>query len=325
MARKIVCRGCGAEIVVAFLKPGESAHCHTCHTDTEVLESDPVVDVPPDYASRPMAASSPREEAGDSATTHTHPGFSVTRVLNSSFGIYFESFGPIMALALLLSVPLFLLLMITDSPGLPNMSAAPDPGTPDLEDFRVLPAMLYFLLLSLLEYVMTGTVIYGVYQKLRHRSFDTGKSLTVALQRIFPIIAVALITLLATSLATVLLIIPGIMVYCTLFVAVPATVVERTGVFRSLGRSSELTSGHRLSIFGIAVVFGIISVTTNLILGGVANALIGHGSPWPLAVIHVLTSSAVNALGAVVFAVSYYELRRTEEGIGIEDLVEVFD
>jgi hypothetical protein len=48
-----------------------------------------------------------------------------------------------------------------------------------------------------------------------------------------------------------------------LYVAVPAAVVEHTGMSQSLGRSRLLTLDNRLKIFGLVFLIGIISVAIN--------------------------------------------------------------
>jgi len=47
---------------------------------------------------------------------------------------------------------------------------------------------------------------------------------------------------------------PGLIVFTMWFVATPACVVERLGPFRSMGRSRQLTKGHRWKIFGTIVL-----------------------------------------------------------------------
>ena len=53
---------------------------------------------------------------------------------------------------------------------------------------------------------------------------------------------VSFVLLVASSLA---LIVPGLIVYVMLCVALPVCLIERKGVFASIGRSAELTRGHR--------------------------------------------------------------------------------
>lgn len=49
MARRIECSACGAAIYVRHLRHGEEAMCRSCGATTEVPESAPEVEVPPDY------------------------------------------------------------------------------------------------------------------------------------------------------------------------------------------------------------------------------------------------------------------------------------
>ncbi len=326
MARKVICSGCGAELIVAFLDPGESVHCRRCQTDTEVKESDAIVEAPVDALSRPLPATVPDIPDGAEAphATAAWPDFAVGKVLSTSFGIYFQNFGPILILTVLIYLPWYLLFGINFY----NLTVAPrsETGGPPIGYGTIM--FLSSVVSVLLSYVMTGALIYGVFQRLRNRAFNVSRCITVALQRFLPIVGVSLVAGLAAGLAALLLIIPGLVVYCTLWVAVPATVVERTGVFASLRRSAQLTKGYRFSIFGVMLVYVIVAVFGNYVLNALVGALLGGlgaSSVWLLGAVDALISSAIGALSAVITAVGYYELRTAQEGIGVEQLVEVFD
>ena len=90
----------------------------------------------------------------------------------------------------------------------------------------------------------------------------TGALLTLATARKLKQIGPAFLAGLLTLLGTLACIIPGLILACIFFVAVPATMVERAGPIEALKRSAELTTGHRLPIFGamflVFVVFGVV-------------------------------------------------------------------
>ena len=127
-------------------------------------------------------------------------------------------------------------------------------------------------------------------------------------------------------LGVLLLVVPGVMWYCALYVAVPAVVVE-AGLASSadaLQRSRELTSGSRWAIFVVAALVGVV----NAVAFGVAAVLaaLAQALPHPIA---VLLATAVIALastfGACASAVAYHDLRVAKEGIATADLVKVFE
>ena len=118
----------------------------------------------------------------------------------------------------------------------------------------------------------------------------------------------------------VALVAPGLFLITVWWVAVPATVVERTGVVASLGRSFELTRGHRWQVFGIIMIIYVgQTVLEQLTAGLLASA------PIFSATLSVVITVAFTAYFAVATAVCYHDLRVLKEGVGIDDIAKVFD
>ena len=67
------------------------------------------------------------------------------------------------------------------------------------------------------------------------------------------VVDVAFVTGVMVGIGFVLLVVPGLILACMFFVAVPVAVVERPGVFEALARSGRLTRGHRVPILGVLV------------------------------------------------------------------------
>lgn len=80
-----------------------------------------------------------------------------------------------------------------------------------------------------------------------------------AAYRILPVVATAVSSMLATLLGTLLFVVPGVIVWLTLFAAVPAAVVEHLGPLAALRRSADLTQGSRgqilVATLGVMAVF----------------------------------------------------------------------
>ena len=114
--------------------------------------------------------------------------------------------------------------------------------------------------------------------------------------------------------------IPGLMLYSALWVAVPAAVVERTGVVASMSRSATLTRGYRWRVFGIVLLLGLLNMTAGWIatlpfdLGGTAHS-----------VAEFAVAAVFTAWSAVAAAVAYHDLRLEKEGIGVNEIAAVFD
>jgi hypothetical protein len=185
---------------------------------------------------------------------------------------------------------------------------------------RAAPAIAGVLAL-LGSLIANGAIIYGVVQKLRNQDFSVGRSLQIGLSSMFPILGVSIVFGLAAGIGLVLLVVPGVIVFCMFYVALPACVVERPGVFGSLSRSAFLTKGFRWQIFGIMVVL----VLANLVVEYLAGLLLASAGLYVTVFGPLVLSTVVSAFSAVINGVIYYQLRVAKEGVDIETIARVFD
>ena len=170
--------------------------------------------------------------------------------------------------------------------------------------------------------LIAGAVIFGVVEALRGNKPNFGKCLNVTFSRFAPIFIVSLLFGLGVGLGMVLLIVPGVILYCMWFVAIPATAVERTGISESFSRSAELTRGHRMTIFLAFLVFVGLSI---LVMMVVLMPMVLSGAAAPLVFgLMILVAITVGLWGQVAMGVTYHDLRVAKEGIKTEDLAEVF-
>lgn len=136
-----------------------------------------------------------------------------------------------------------------------------------------------------------------------------GEVLGSVLPRLLPLIALQFVIGIGVGIGLVLLIVPGIILALMWIVAVPAFVVEGRGVFDSLSRSSELTSGNRMRILAIGlivlVVYGLVWVLSALLTA--AAPLLGV---LVMIAIAVLTYPYVS----IITAVLYFRLRELHGG-----------
>ena len=137
-------------------------------------------------------------------------------------------------------------------------------------------------------------------------------------------------------LASLLFVIPGMIVYMMWFVATPVCVVEQLGPFRSMGRSRELTKGHRWKLFGLMLLILIPALIVGAIVGAVMVAATGGF----LAAVATMNTTMATTLGqivnliwsaiwtafyAIVIVVTYHDLRVAKEGIDTDQIAAVFD
>src|SRR6185503_20950599 len=126
------------------------------------------------------------------------------------------------------------------------------------------------------------------------------------------------------AIGMVLLVVPGLILATIWAVAIPSAVVERTGVFASLSRSVDLTRERRWRSFGAILVAGLITIVIAAVIGGLA-VVIGGVQSVSFAVVLWAITAISQAFSACVVATLYYNLRREKEGVGIEQIAQVFD
>ncbi len=121
--------------------------------------------------------------------------------------------------------------------------------------------------------------------------------------------------------------IASVMVFCVFFVSVQACVVERLGPTRGMSRSTILTRGARWQVFAMLMLVWGAGLVVVLVL---QRVVVGdEPATWASARLGILITVATSALfgvfHAVAAAVFYHALRDAKEGVGIDELVRVFD
>lgn len=237
--------------------------------------------------------------------------FTVGQVLSKSFDVFSKNFPFMLMVALLASLPMSLIMMVPESVGL---------------------TLLAQLVNNLMALVVQGVAVYGVFQHLTGRKVSFTESLSVAFGRLFMLVLISLAVGFLTGIGFLLLIVPGVIVYLMLWVAVPVAIVEKGGVGHALERSRDLTTGYRLRILILSLVVGIIYAAVFGIWAALASMLAAAGL-MPGTVSHSLATLPVNlltiglasSLMSVVVTVGYFTLRHDVEGVATEDLAAVFE
>jgi hypothetical protein len=181
---------------------------------------------------------------------------------------------------------------------------------------------LSVVLAIVLNALSQAIILFGAFEDMRGRPVNLMESARVALNRLLPVVGVALLIGLLTGIAAILLVIPAFIVMTMLFVAIPACVVERMGPTRSLRRSAELTKGHRWAIFGLwFLLLLIIGIGGKLVEAG--GSLIG-GFALSL-LLSLIWNALAGAFNAIMVVVAYHDLRVAKEGIDTDQIASVFD
>jgi hypothetical protein len=189
-------------------------------------------------------------------------------------------------------------------------------------DFR----WLFGLLISAL---LQAALIHGTISDLNGRRVVLGDCLATAIRNVLPLIGISIASSIATIFGLVLFIVPGVILALSLCVAAPVQVVEGHGVFSAMGRSGDLTRGHRGSILLLFILFGVLTIVLQGGLG-LIDRMIDLAAP-TLAdtlerfLIAPLSECVLALIGAAGVASIYFELRTIKEGIGVEALAAAFD
>jgi hypothetical protein len=249
----------------------------------------------------------------------TQGDFRVGKVFNQAWAVFSQNFFKFITVTAIASLPPILVQQ-------PQLG-----GPPPVDPFQNLGSTLLAAFLGIvLNALAQGMVLNGAFEVMRGRPVDLAESSKVGLRRFFPIVGLAIVVSMLVALAMLLLIFPGFMLYTMWFVATPVCVVERVGVFRSMGRSRELTKGYRWKIFGLYLV---VLIPAMIIGGGVSAVVLSGGAA---AVNQVLAStigkianlawSAVwTAFFAIVVVVTYHDLRVAKEGVDTDQIATVFE
>ncbi len=235
------------------------------------------------------------------------PELSAGSVIGRSFSVWFRNFVPFSIVTIVVYLPVIALAALTPLEERPAWSAAD----------RILS--------GLANLVVSGALTYGVLRALRGQPVGAGTLLGTGFKKIASVFGASFRVGLYLILGTLLFVVPAIIWYCGLYVAIPAAVVEDPGSADALKRSRELTKGHRWSIFAVVLVVLLVTVLVAA-LAGVAVALLAPIVPAPIpTVLAAGILALVSALGACASAVAYNDLRLAKEGVATEDLVKVFE
>jgi hypothetical protein len=267
------------------------------------------------------------------------PRFRIGYVVGDTFAVWGRSLPVLIAMAAVFELPLFaahywLLQSLTDARARRSWE-------------QLLTGGQNFLVPTLLE----GLAALLVFQRLQGQRPEVGRSLQLGLRRVATVLGIAFtkvlfLVLLAAAIGflaftlrdrsglrttrtemaigfAALAVIPiWIALALAFFVPTPAALVEKRGVFSALNRSRRLTAGSRFRIFWLLILFWISTGTMTRLLSYFIEAI---DEPLPQLIATTVLETLVATLSATFPIVLYYRLREAKEGIGIAELLRVFE
>lgn len=177
------------------------------------------------------------------------------------------------------------------------------------------------LLFSLLQFVLLAAIIHATFQDMRRLPVKMGESIRRGLKRIFPLIGATMLMVLGILFGSLLLIVPGVILYMRWYVFAPVCVVEKQGPLSALKRSAELTKGSRWKLFGIMLILFAIGA----VAGGLLAVLFLQVSPIAAIAAKGLWQVVATTFGTIMTVMIYHDLRVAKEGVDVESIASVFD
>jgi hypothetical protein len=213
-------------------------------------------------------------------------------------------------------------------------------GSPQLVARVGMSGMIAFGLLMAVVGIVISAITQGalVRATVAHnagRESTLVESASAGLVVIVPLFLTGLLVGLGVAFASILLLVPGVMLYCAWVVASPVVVAERLWPLAAVSRSAELTRGARWKVFGlllilmvgywiISAVVGVITLQMSGGLRGAAAMAASHSLPIGFLVMSGIVQTIVACIWGVVVSSLYVDLREWKDGPESANLAEVF-
>ena len=155
-------------------------------------------------------------------------------------------------------------------------------------------------------FLLQATLVKAV-QDVRDGRADLSISETVsaAMPSLWPVAGASILAGIAITIGLFLLIVPGLFLITIWAVIVPAIVIERSGVFRSFGRSQALVRGHGWHVFATLVLVFLIMIVVDIVLG-LVFAFLPHFLRGGLS--SIISGTLISPYLALVVTLVYYRL-----------------
>lgn len=262
-------------------------------------------------------------------------------IIDAAFRLYTGNFKKLTIIAAVVLLPLGVLTLIAfDSMGFGEIAATPEAeiSTDEALSFlgRVLAGGLSTAFLSLLGTALIQAASIRVYADTYQGIDNTWQeSMRSGLQRLLGVVGVTLLVGFGSVFGLIACIAPGVWLWTSWYVTVPAMITESKGVIDSMTRSWNLIRPRFWPTLGVAVVtyliIGLIQQAIGLVLGLVMTPLLVGNDPAQLAqgldqlvgystMVSTLLNIVTLPFAAAVATVVYFDLRVRQEGFDIEQL-----
>lgn len=271
-------------------------------------------------------------------------------LLDELFRLYRRHFSLIVGISLLVALPGLVWSLVTGIYRLNSASYAnlitTSPGAAPTFNSQQLSSLLGAILLGVLGSLILlpfslGAVYRAVTDVALGRPATIGSVLRETLARYFPLLGLVGLFILmfigwiiAEAVGFVLLILPGIAVFCAAVylavrwsLVVAAMMAEDIGPIRGLGRSWNLVSGSWWRTLGILLIVTILQLIITYGLGilfGLIAALVTTGDVQAAVtqIVGTILNAVVNPITIIAVVLLYFDLRVRKEGLDLDQLAQ---
>ncbi len=244
--------------------------------------------------------------------------FRIGDTLSKVFSVYFRNFIPFNLLVLIIAAPILVLVLFTDILSYGN-------GVEAVDTLLGIVALIAVILTFVFYFVSAAAITHGVFQDLTGKPVNFTESFSHGLSVAVPTILAGIVVSVLSFLGMMVFFIPGIIIFMILMVTIPVIVIENPGVFASLGRSAELTKGNRWALFGILLIFMVIVIVVSIVGSLISGIIAAMGMEIVGLIVSIAFQIFYTAIGPVLYAVVYNNLRVAKEGISTDQIVSVFE
>ncbi|MBM7066337.1 hypothetical protein [Actibacterium sp. 188UL27-1] len=245
--------------------------------------------------------------------TAEKPPLGVGNILSSAASTFFSKFTYIFVISFVAVLVSFITYTIL------GISVLNQPfADGDFSGTAVFGFIIQILVDSLVGAFVGILVTFLTYDTVLGRQINISAYLSKLSTLIVTVLLVSIVMGLGIGLATLALIIPGLILTMIWYVTIPSVVIEEIG-FGGFGRSQQLTSGYRWPIFGLVLLVGLILLGIGMGIGAVLGATGWLGGPVLLAIQYLGMS-----FSAILAATTYARLREIKEGVSVDSIADVF-
>src|SRR6185503_11155775 len=226
----------------SFVSPLAEEFCPRCGAE---LDPPLTSDDSHEDTKRPQFSYGEPNTSGFKSTYPIDRGVEIGNVLGTTYSLFLKNILMITKLVVVIFAPLEILKLLTFSK----------------PDWNWQEALGTAALTMLCQTLISPSLIYTLF-KLRRTGVAPGltEAYRWGLTRLWKVFVASLVSGLLIGVGCILLVIPGIIAICGLELVLPVATLEDETATGALGRSWELTSGHRWRIFVVLVVILIINL-----------------------------------------------------------------